>query len=108
MVKFKAKDQNGVSAKRKRRVLLFCSIPLCCLLVCGGLLYYFLVVRFKESLRYLVTKESKGKYAFDASEAKVPLSNKTILLRGVELHCVDTSGADTWYRIRIPELRFSL
>jgi hypothetical protein len=91
----------------KFKALVF-ILPVFCLLVGAGVLYYLLMTRFKEGLQYLVTRESKGKYAFDASEANVSLWNKTILLRGSELHCVDTSGVDTWYRIQIPELRFSL
>ena len=78
------------------------------LLAFGGVLYYLLVVRFKEGLRYLVTKESKGKYIFDANKADISLWNKTILLKGAELHCVDTSGGDMWYNVRIRELRFSI
>src|SRR5882757_1627129 len=108
MTKFKVEHQHRPSKRRNRRILLACAIPVFCLLVGGGTLYYLLVVRFKESLRYLVTRESKGKYTFEASEANVSLWNKTIQLRGAELHCMDTSGADTWYNIRIPELRFSL
>jgi len=97
-----------ISAKLKKRILLAGILPVAGLLIIGGLLYFFLVYRFKDNIKYIVNKESNGRYAFDASEANISFWNKTVLLRGSVLYCKDSLNAGVRYTIRIPEMYFSL
>jgi len=60
-----------LSPGHRKRILLLFALPVFFLLVCAGIFYYILIFRFKDSLRYIVTKESKGRYSFDASEAEI-------------------------------------
>ncbi|MDQ2864091.1 MAG: AsmA family protein, partial [Bacteroidota bacterium] len=72
-----------------------------------GLLYYLVVHRFKESIKYIVNNESNGKYAFDADKATVSFFNKTVTLKKVSLRCLDTAGLNQYYDVKVPEIYFS-
>ena len=63
------------SARLKKRILLIFLIPVGCLLVAAGALEFLIHHRFKESLSFLVTRESKGEYAFNAREASISWSS---------------------------------
>ena len=75
--------------------------------IVAGLLYYIVIHNFKESIQYIVTSESNGKYEFDARTATVSLRQKQIIFKDAFLHCLDTSNADVHYEIDIPDLDFS-
>jgi len=97
-----------LSSKLKKRILLLFMLPALFLLVCVGVLYFIVVHRFKDSIKFIVNRESKGRYAFDAGEADLSLRNKSILLKESVLYCLDTVNADACYRIKIHEIYFSL
>src|SRR5882762_3400786 len=97
-----------LSSKLKKRILLLIMLPALFLLVCVGVLYFIVVHRFKDSIKFIVNRESKGRYAFDAGEADLSLRNKSILLKESVLYCTDTVNADACYRIKIHEVYFSL
>ena len=78
------------------------------MLATGGLLWFFLVYRCKESLQFIVDKESKGRYAFDARDVTVSLRQGSIRLTGAVLYCRDTLQTDAWYNVRIPEAYLSI
>lgn len=91
--------------RRFRRFIIFFSGGL---LTVGILLYYLTVVRFKDSLRFVILKETQGKYAFEAGRAELSLWHKSIVLKESAIRCVDTTGLDARYDIQIPEMYFSL
>jgi hypothetical protein len=96
------------AGSKKRLVLLIFLIPVACLLVAAGTLEFLIHYRFKESIGYLVTRESKGQYAFHASEASISLWRGTVLVKGSQLSCLDTAGGRLWCRMNTPEIYFSV
>lgn len=97
-----------VPAKRKRRLLWAIGLPVFFLLAGTGILWFLLIYRAKESLRYLVDKESRGLYAFDARSVTLSLRHRSILLKDAILYCRDTTQTDAWYDVRIPEAYLSI
>ncbi|HTJ14870.1 MAG TPA: hypothetical protein VL547_22690 [Dinghuibacter sp.] len=95
-------------AKGKRRLLWAIGLPVFLLLAGAGILWFLLIYRAKESLRYLVDKESKGVYAFDARSVTLSLRHRSILIKDAILYCRDTTQTDAWYNIRIPEAYLSI
>ncbi|MEO6917424.1 MAG: hypothetical protein ABI151_18870, partial [Chitinophagaceae bacterium] len=87
-----------------RKLVIFFSVFLVAII---GILYYIVVHRFKESLQFLVTKESAGKYAFDADKATVSFFDKTITLKKVSLRCLDSISPNQFYNVKVPEIYFS-
>ncbi|HWK07549.1 MAG TPA: hypothetical protein VNS58_28150 [Puia sp.] len=94
--------------KLKKRVLFLLTLPVLILLIGGGLLYFFMVHRFKDSLKFIVNKESRGRYVFDAGDAQLSVWDKTIVLKESVLYNQDSVNADVAYRISIHEIYFSL
>ncbi|HEV2479785.1 MAG TPA: hypothetical protein VGS79_08965 [Puia sp.] len=94
------------SARLKKRFLLIFLIPVGCLLIVATdfLIHY----RFRESISYLVTRESKGQYAFDARDASISLWRGTVILKGSQLSCLDTTGTEAWCNLRTPQIYCSL
>lgn len=97
-----------VPAKGKRRLLWAIGLPVFFLLAGTGILWFLLIYRAKESLRYLVDKESRGLYAFDARSVTLSLRHRSILLKDAILYCRDTTQTDAWYDVRIPEAYLSI
>ncbi len=83
-------------------------LPLLVILT-GVLLLYFLIrFRFEESLKFIIDKETQGRYTFEAGKAAFSFSKRTVILKHSAIHCVDTSNIDTYYEVSIPEMYFSL
>ena len=78
------------SASFKRRILLLGLLPAFCLLVILAPLWFFMHYRFKESVRFLVARESKGRFSFDATDASISLWKGTITLKDAVLYCRDS------------------
>lgn len=97
-----------LSRKLKKRFLWALLIPVISLLIGGSVLYFLIVHRFKEGVSYIITKESKGRYAFNASEAEFSLRHKSIRLKKAMLYTPDTTNTNAYFTIRIPEIYFSL
>ena len=96
------------SFRLKKRFLLFTLLPVGCLLIAAGALDFLIHYRFKESLSYLVDRESKGRYAFDAREATISLWKGTVTLKGSQLSCLDTTGMPVWCNLQTPQIYCSL
>jgi len=97
-----------LSAKTKKRIGWVLLLPFICLFIGGGILYFLLVHRFREGVQYIVSKESKGRYAFTAGEAEVSLQNRSIRLKKAILFSPDTTNSDWHYTVHIQEIYFSL
>ncbi len=69
----------NLSGKQRKRFLWILLVPLIFLLIGGTVLYFLVVHHFKEGVSYIISKESKGKYAFYASEAELSFRHKSIL-----------------------------
>ncbi len=95
-------------ARLKKRLLLLFLIPMFLLVTALGIFWFFIHYRFKDSIKYLVARESKGRYTFDASDATFSFWKGTIAVKGGELYCKDTAGVDMWCNMHTPELFFSL
>ncbi len=95
------------SAGFKKRILLLGLIPVFGLLAVLVPLWFFMHYRFKESLRFLVARESKGRFTFDASDASISLWKGTITLKDALLYGRD-SAAGISCRVRTREIYFSL
>ena len=96
------------SARLKKRILFLSLIPVGCLLIAVGALEFLIHYRFRESISYLVARESKGQYAFHAREAGISFRTGTITLKGSQLSCLDTTGAEIWCNVQTPEIYCSL
>ncbi|MES1249563.1 MAG: hypothetical protein ABUL46_02720, partial [Chitinophaga rupis] len=94
--------------KLKKRILLLLMLPVLLLVISVGVLYFLAVHRFRESMQYIVNRESKGRYVFDAGDAELSIWNRTLLLKESVLTDRDPSGGDVSYHIKIRELYFSL
>jgi hypothetical protein len=95
------------SAGFKKRILLLGLIPVFGLLAVLVPLWFFMHYRFKESVRYLVARESKGRFTFDATDAGISLWKGTITLKDALLYGYD-STAGMSCKVRVPEIYFSL
>ena len=95
------------SASFKRRILLLGLIPAFCLLAVLAPLWFFMHYRFKESIRFLVARESKGRFTFDASDASISVWEGTVTLKDAVLYCRDSVDGIAC-KARIPEIYFSL
>jgi hypothetical protein len=82
-------------------------IPVFCLLAVLAPLWFFMHYRFKESLKYLVARESQGRFTFDAADASISLWKGTITLKDALLYGRD-SAAGISCKAGIPEIYFSL
>ncbi|HTI89906.1 MAG TPA: hypothetical protein VL727_04920 [Puia sp.] len=98
----------NLSRKQNRRLLWILLIPFILLLTGGAVLYFLVVHHFKEGVSYIINKESKGKYAFDASEAELSFRRKSIRLKKAVLYTPDTTSSNLYFTISIPEIYFSL
>jgi hypothetical protein len=98
----------NLSPKLKKRVLWVFLFPVLFLLLAGAIVYFFVVYRFKGSVKFIINKESKGKFAFDASDATLSVWHRSILLKNSVLYCADTANADVSFKVRIPEIYFSI
>jgi len=98
----------NLSGKQRKRFLWILLIPVILLLIGGAVLYFLVAHRFKEGVSYIISKESKGRYAFNASEAEVSLRDKSIRLKKAVLFTPDTTNTNLYFTIRIPEIYFSL
>ena len=96
------------SARLKKRILFLCLIPIGCLLIAAGALEFLIHYRFRQGISYLVARESKGQYAFYAREAGISLRTGAITLKGSQLTCLDTTGAQIWCNMQTPEIYCSL
>lgn len=92
--------------RRKIKYFIFASIGIVVLIM--GLLYFIVIHRFKESVKYIVQSQTNGKYAFDAGTATVSLWSKSLVLKKSRLICQDTDKADTYYNVKLSKLKFSL
>jgi len=91
----------------KKRILLLGLIPVFGLLAVLVPLWFFMHYRFKESVRYLVARESKGRFTFDATDAGISLWKGTITLKDALLDGHDsTTGISC--KVRVSEIYFSL
>lgn len=70
--------------------------------VIWGALYYIVVYRFKDIMQITVRRESKGTYAFDASEVDFSLWNKNIVVKDAYLYCKDTLREPRHYEVHVP------
>jgi hypothetical protein len=98
----------NLSPKLKKRILWVFLLPVLFLLLAGAIIYFFAVYRFKDSVKFIIDKESQGKFAFDASDATLSIWHRSILLKNSVLYCTDTANADVSIRVRIPEIYFSI
>lgn len=71
------------------------------------MVYYLAVYRFKETLQFLIKKESKGKYILDGGKANFSVFNKTITLRNITIHNTDTLNVPQHIDLSVPEIYFS-
>jgi hypothetical protein len=94
-------------ASFRKRILLLGLIPVFCLLAVLAPLWFFMHYRFKESLRFLVARESKGRFTFDASDASISLWKGTITLKDALLYGRDSAAGITC-KVRTREIYFSL
>ena len=92
----------------KKRFKLFILAFFTITLVALGLLYFVVIYRFKESVKYMVAKETNNKYQFDAGKAKLSLWSKSLVLEKSRLFCTDTVRTNSYYNVKISKLKFSL
>lgn len=77
-------------------------------LVLGAILYYVIVYRFKDIAQIMVKRQSKGMYAFDASDVEFSIWHKNIVVSDAVLHCTDTLRRPTHYEVTIPRIYLSI
>jgi hypothetical protein len=97
-----------LSHKLKKRIGWLLLLPILCLLVSGGTLYFLAAYQLSDSIRYIVKKESNGRLAFNASSATISIWNKSILLKNSVLYSNDTIHADRSFTVSIPTIFLSL
>ena len=76
--------------------------------VIWGALYYIVVYRFKDIMRITMRRESKGLYAFDASEVDFSLWRKNIVVQDAVLRCTDTLRLPRHYEVHVPEIYLAI
>lgn len=93
---------------RQKKWIKWILILLAIRFIMGAVLYYAITYRFKDIAAFIVEKESKGTYAFNADHIGFSLSKKNMVLKNVTLVCKDTSNVASHYDIKIPEAYFSI
>lgn len=81
-----------------KRVLILLAIRV----VLGGVFYYVVTYRFKDIIKLVVERESKGTYVFDAEDVSLSLWKKSIMLEDAALLCVDSVNNPQRYDVHIP------
>lgn len=92
----------------KKKIKYFAIASLGMLLLISGLLYFIVIHRFKESVKYIVKEQTNGKYIFDAGKATVSIWSKSLELERSMLLCKDTTKANSYYNVKLSALKFSL
>lgn len=93
---------------RQRKWLKRFAILLLLRVVIGVVLYYIITYKFREVTQYVVQKESKGLYAFDAGSIDVHLFKGTLVLNHVSLRCMDTLHVPAHFAVDIPQVYLSI
>lgn len=98
-----------MSDSKRRRRILFRSIviPVVILLALFATVYYMAAYRFKDSLQFLVKKESGGKFLLHAGKADFSIFNKTITLKNISLRNADTLSGPQHIELNVPDIYFS-
>jgi hypothetical protein len=76
--------------------------------VVGAILYYLIVYRFKDIAAYIVKKETKGVYTFDAARIDFSLFHHYLELHHITLTCQDTLPERAYYDVKIPKIYLSI
>lgn len=98
-----------MKSKRLRKKIQYYVIAfLGILFLISGLLYFIVIHRFKESVKFIVHNQTDGKYIFDAGRARVSLWSKSLMFEKSMLICKDTSRANSYYNVKLSKLKFSL
>ncbi|HTF29526.1 MAG TPA: hypothetical protein VK625_11825, partial [Flavitalea sp.] len=91
-------------SRRKKGFLIFSVV-----LLCGILASYFIIVyKFKEVLKVIIAKESKGRYRFNASDIDFSIWNKKITVRNASINAIDTVNSPAHYDISIRKIYLSI
>ena len=98
----------SISPRKKKFIVRTLMILATLIVVIIGVLYYIIAHKFKESIQFIVNKETKGRYEFNADKAKISFINKTVTLSNASLHCVDTLNIDKHYDVKLPQVYFSI
>lgn len=97
----------SLSPKQKKwskRLLIFVAV---CIAL-AGLLYYVIVYRVKDVLKYTIGKETNGTYKFDAKDIRVSLFDKNVRIKKVSLLCVDTANTSPHYDVAVSDVYFAV
>jgi len=92
----------------RKKIKYFSIASLGMLFLISGLLYFVVIYRFKESVKYIVHNQTDGKYIFDAGRATVSLWSKSLVLEKSVLICKDANKTNTYYNVKLSKLKFSL
>jgi len=93
---------------RQKKWIKWILILLAIRFIVGAILYYVVTYRIKDIAAFIVQKESKGAYAFNADRIDFSLFQKNLVLKNVTLVCKDTSNVTSHYDIKIPEMYLSI
>ncbi len=96
------------SKSLKKKIQYYVIAFLGILFFMSGLLYFVIIQRFKESVKFIVHNQTNGQYIFNAGSADVSLWSKSLLLEKSVLVCKDTAKANSYYNVKLSKLKFSL
>jgi hypothetical protein len=80
------------------------SIPVILIL----LYHYIAEYRFKDIIKYVVEMESNGAYTFNASNIKLSLRHRTVLIEDAKLISTDSLHTSPYYDVKIPQIYLSI
>lgn len=97
----------SIALKNSRWFKIILIVLLVLTLLVGGA-YYIILFRFKETIAFIVKKETNNAYFFDASSINVSLIKADIRIKDAVLTCKDTLNVSSHYDVRIPAVYFKI
>lgn len=97
----------NISPKRKKW-LQATGIFLVVLLLVIAVFYYTIAFRLRDTIQFIVDKESNGIYSFNASRIEVSLAKRQIAIKNASFNCKDTAITTPHYDVEIPDIFLSV
>ncbi|MEX6686470.1 hypothetical protein QTN47_03140 [Danxiaibacter flavus] len=95
-------------SSRQRKWLKRILVLIVARFILGGIAYYIIVYRFKDIVQFVVSRESKKNYSFNASDIDVSLWHKTLVVNNAVLSCHDTLHTDPHHDVKIPRIYLAI
>ncbi|GAB4039037.1 hypothetical protein [Spirosoma gilvum] len=85
-------------------LLLVLTLPF----LAAGAVYYILIHNLNQIITYAIDKETQGGYIFQSHDLSLSILHKTVTIDKLVFNRKDTTGATTYYTVKIPSAYLSV